>query len=165
MRTRTTGKPVTRWVGCTCARLTDESGFSLVLALVVVAALSLSTASLVSLVTSNERAYGRDRQDARVFNVAEAGLNEGIAYLSTQNTLLISSVSPTNFTVDGRSGVWSATKTATSPTVDIWTIDSRATAGLSKKKLSVQLAANKSLLSNPASGVWAKGFFVADPDA
>src|SRR5512132_3902530 len=61
----------------------DESGTSLVLALLVAAALTISTASLTSLVTSNETSFGRDRQEARAFNVAEAGLNYAVSYLTT----------------------------------------------------------------------------------
>ena len=80
--------------------LADESGLALVLALIVVAALSDSTASMIMLVTSNQTAVGRDRQEERAFNMAEAGLNEAVSYLSTQNTLLISSVSPTDFSLD-----------------------------------------------------------------
>ena len=41
---------------------TDERGVSLVLALVMIAALSLATASLSSLVVSNAKSFGRDSQ-------------------------------------------------------------------------------------------------------
>ena len=159
---RTSGKPRRRLVGGVRARLADESGLALVLALIVVAALSASTASMIMLVTSNQTAVGRDRQEERAFNMAEAGLNEAVSYLSTQNTLLISSVSPTDFSLDNGTGQWSATKTATTPTVDTWTLYSRATSGNVSRKVSVQLAANKSVINTPSWAGWGKGFFIAD---
>src|SRR4051794_28273928 len=161
---RILGTLVRRPVAAVRARLAEESGFALVLALVVVATLSIATASTITLVTSNETAVGRDRQEERAFNIAEAGLNEAISYLSTQNTLSISAVSPTNYSLDGGSGQWTATKTGSSSTVDTWTLESQATSGKSSRKVSVQLAANKTNVSSPASGVWGKGFFVADPN-
>src|SRR5438128_11939275 len=64
------------------ALVDDERGISLVLALLVVAALSISTAALATLITSNEHAFGRDRQETLAFNTAEAGLNYSISYLA-----------------------------------------------------------------------------------
>ena len=126
---RTSGTPGRRSVGGVRNRLSDESGIALVLALVVVAALSVSTASLITLVTSNQTAVGRDRQEERAFNIAEAGLNEAVSYLSTQDTLAISSVAATNYSLDNGSGQWWATKTASTSTVDTWTIYAKATSG------------------------------------
>lgn len=160
---RTSESRVRRRFRCIRRRLSDESGVSLVLVLLVVSALSISTAAMTQLVTSNEAAYGRDRQEVRASSVGEAGLNEGVSYLSNQDNLLISSVSPQTFSLDSGTGQWWADKTATTATVDTWTIYSQATVGKVTRKFSVQLAANKSVVSTPASGVWAKGFFVADP--
>ena len=160
---RTSGKPGRRLVLGVRERLSDESGLALALALIVVVALSVATASMITLVTSNQTAVGRDRQEERAFNIAEAGLNEAVSYLSTQDTLSISSVAATNYTLDNGSGQWWASKTATSSTVDTWTLYAQATSGSAKRKVSVKLAANKSVISTPASGVWGMGFFVADP--
>ena len=63
-------------------RARDERGVSLVLSLLIVAALSISTAALATLITSNEHAFGRDRQETLAFNTAEAGLNYSISYLA-----------------------------------------------------------------------------------
>jgi Tfp pilus assembly protein PilX len=145
------------------ARLSNESGLALVMALLVVAALSVGTASLIMLVTSNQNAVGRDRQEERAFNIAEAGLNEAVSYLSTQDTLAISTVGATDYSLDNGSGQWWADKTASTSTVDTWTLYSRATFGKTSRKVSVQLAANKTVVSTPASATWGKGFFVADP--
>src|SRR4051812_11050887 len=111
---RISGKPVLRLPASVRARLSDESGFALVLALVVVATLSIATASTITLVTSNETAVGGDRQEERAFNIAEAGLNEAVSYLSAQDTLSISAVAATGYNLDGGSGQWWATKTVTS---------------------------------------------------
>ena len=160
---RTSGTPGRRLAAGVRKRLSNESGLALVLALIVVAALSVATASMIMLVTSNQTAVGRDRQEERAFNIAEAGLNEAVSYLSTQDTLSISAVAATDYSLDNGSGQWWATKTATSSTVDTWTLYAQATSGSAKRKVSVKLAANKSVISTPASGVWGLGFFVADP--
>ena len=162
---RTSGKPGRPPVGAVRARLSDERGLALVMALLVVAALSASTAALIMLVTSNQTAVARDRQEERAFNIAEAGLNEGVSYLSKQNTLSISSVAATNYSLDNGSGQWWATKTATSALVDTWTLYSRATSAKVSRKVSVQLVANKNVINTPACGGWGKGFFVADPSS
>jgi hypothetical protein len=128
----------------------------------MVAALSVATASLIMLVTSNQTAVGRDRQEERAFNIAEAGLNEAVSYLSTQDTLAISSVAPTGYNLDGGSGQWSATKTSSTTTVDTWTLLAQATSGSAKRKVSVKLAANKGVLITPTAASWGKGFFIAD---
>src|SRR5207244_8854563 len=67
-------------------RARDERGVSLVLSLLIVAALSISTAALATLITSNEHAFGRDRQETLAFNTAEAGLNYSISYRSEEHT-------------------------------------------------------------------------------
>ena len=54
---------------------------ALVLALIVVAAMSISTVALVGLVTSNETAFGRDRQEIRALNIGQSGLNYGVSYM------------------------------------------------------------------------------------
>ena len=141
---RTSGKPGRRSVLGVRKRLSNESGLALVLALIVVAALSVATASMIMLVTSNQTAVGRDRQEERAFNIAEAGLNEAVSYLSTQDTLSISSVAATDYNLDNGSGQWWATKTASTSTVDTWTLYAQATSGSAKRKVSVKLAANKS---------------------
>src|SRR5262245_14866859 len=58
-----------------CAR---EDGIALALAVLVLGILTISTAAMITAVTSNERAFGRDRQTNRALNVAEAGLNAGV---------------------------------------------------------------------------------------
>jgi hypothetical protein len=57
----------------------SESGQSLVLAFIVMCALSITVGGVISYSTSNESQFGRDRQLDRAFHIAEAGLNNGIA--------------------------------------------------------------------------------------
>src|SRR6476620_8121074 len=132
---RTSGKPGRRLVLGVRKRLSNESGLALVLALIVVAALSVSTAAMITLVTSHQTAVGRDRQEERAFNIAEAGLNEAVSYLSTQDTLSISSVAATNYSLDNGSGQWWASKTSSTSTVDTWTLYAQATSGSTKRKV------------------------------
>src|SRR5262249_19368889 len=121
-------------------------------------------------------AFGRDRVEERAFNVGEAGLNQAISRLSqvaSQETLPANTAVPsgctpyassgTSFTVESGSGYWCAAKATCATVTDIWTIYSVATVGSVTRKFSVQMAANKSVVSSPVSSVWAKGFFVADP--
>src|SRR5262249_58755171 len=55
-----------------------EDGMALILAVIVMAVLTIGTAATVELVKSNEHAFGRDRQVNRALNIAEAGLNAGV---------------------------------------------------------------------------------------
>ena len=160
---RTSGKPGRRSVDGVRARLSDESGLALVLALVVVAALSVATASLIMLVTSNQTAVGRDRQEERAFNIAEAGPERGcLVPLHAEHA---------EHLVGRRDELLASTAAAASggprrrqprSTVDTWTLYAQATSGKSTRKVSVKLAANKSVISTPSSASWGKGFFVAD---
>ena len=59
-------------------RTSSESGQSLVLAFIVMCALSITVGGVISFTTSNESQFGRDRQLNRAFHIAEAGLNNGI---------------------------------------------------------------------------------------
>src|SRR4051812_42684391 len=60
----------------------EERGVALVLTLLIVSALTISTAAVAALMISNERAFGRDRQEVLALNTAEAGLNYGLSALA-----------------------------------------------------------------------------------
>lgn len=78
------------------SRVTDESGFALVLALAVVVALGAATTSVAYYATSNFHAAGHDRSAQSAFSLAEAGLN--LAYSTLENAPnpgMASAVSPT----------------------------------------------------------------------
>ncbi len=63
-------------------RAAEERGVTLIIALLITSALTITTAALALLVTSNEHAFGRDRQETLAFNTGEAGLNYAISYLA-----------------------------------------------------------------------------------
>ena len=56
-----------------------EEGQSLVVALVLVSALTISIAGIITFTTSNERSFGRDRVSDRALAAAEAGLANGVS--------------------------------------------------------------------------------------
>jgi hypothetical protein len=66
-------------------RLSSESGQSLVLAFIVMCALSITVGGVISFTTSNESQFGRDRQLDRAFHIAEAGLNNGIQVVASKD--------------------------------------------------------------------------------
>jgi Tfp pilus assembly protein PilX len=85
-------------------RWADEDGIALILALLVMGVLTIATASTITLVTSNEHTFGRDRQTNRALNIAEAGLNGAVAALKA-SPATVTSLPPASGTVD--QGAWS----------------------------------------------------------
>ena len=156
-------------------RLADERGVALALSLLVVAALSITTAALAELIASNEHAFGRDRQERLAFNTAEAGLNYGISYLAQTadpngttaiNTSIGSSGTPIPFGTTAPAGTgkggWWATKTAAHQ----WTIWANGTSpnGQVVRHLAVQVVSKTEVGTvTPASLAWGFGLFVANP--
>ena len=65
----------------------SESGQSLVLAFIVMCALSITVGGVISFTTSNESQFGRDRQLDRAFHIAEAGLNNGIEVIEKKDSV------------------------------------------------------------------------------
>jgi hypothetical protein len=116
------------------ARLSPETGQSLVLALIMVLALTVSTAGLITYLTSNEGSFSRDRSATRALGVAEAGIQNAISVLSEYDKTLdlpqgthLPATGSTSYTVDGGTGSWSAVKTQlhdASHQYDIWAITS-----------------------------------------
>lgn len=135
----------------------------------VVVALSISAAGLSGLIASNQTAYGRDRQDERAFNNAEAGLNYALAKLSTLNSASygpFSTIDWTPFPIDDGSnnGAWRAVKSSLLGANTYWTVYSRATIGRVTRNVKVKVAAPQTAAATPASAVWGLGFFIADPN-
>ena len=149
----------------------DERGITLVIMLVMIAVLTAASASLMTLVVSNTKAFGRDQQSSRSFNVAEAGLNYGISRLTTYDptgslavgSTLGSSAVPQTFTLDGASGNggWWAEKIA--PTV--WTVYAQASSpnGTISRRVAVNTTTNTTVTNIQASAAWGYGLFVASP--
>lgn len=95
-------------------RLRDEAGQSLVLALVVLGALTVGTAGIITFMTSNEKSFTESIDANRALSAAEAGLQNGISvitqYDSSFNKADGTVISPTSFTTSGGSGTWWAVK-------------------------------------------------------
>jgi Tfp pilus assembly protein PilX len=102
----------------------SESGQSLVLAFIVMFALSITVGGVISFTTSNESQFGRDRQLDRAFHIAEAGLNNGIEVVektdpsndSSKIGLRVPATGTYPLSLDGGLGSYYVQKyTATSP--------------------------------------------------
>src|SRR5262249_10025759 len=147
------------------ARLRDEQGIALVLALVVTGTLSIMIVSVATFMTSNEQNAARDRDIARALNTAEAGLNNGLAVLTQQDSTgtqpIGSTLSSTTFSIDGGSGTYSATKTSALE----WTISATGTSpnGRVIRKLELKLDGTQSTQSTQQSPGYGYGFFVKPP--
>jgi len=92
----------------------SESGQSLIMALVVMFALSLSVAGIYAYMTGNEGAFNRDGQSVRALSDAEAGLNNGLATVTkndpTNAVAVNTTYGPTTVQLDHGSVTYSATK-------------------------------------------------------
>ena len=146
----------------------DERGMALVLALLIVSALTITTAALSLLMTSNEHAYGRDRQEERAFNLAETGINNAIANLSTtQSYSYVQNASVTSGgtrSFGGGTYSWTAQKKSPAGAVtDYWTIISTGAYANVTPKVAVDVAAQNATTNKPAEGSWAYGIFVGNP--
>jgi len=168
---RSTGRAHEHWLTRLGSRARAENGVALVLALLVVSALSISTAAIALLVTSNEHAFGRDRQETLAFNTGEAGLNYAIATLAKTtdpngNAAIGTTVPATSYGASGiggtGDGVWWATKTA----AHIWKVYATGTSpnGQVTREVSIQVK-SKTVPGTvvPASLAWSFGLFVANP--
>ena len=139
------------------ALLRREDGSSLLLALILLAAFSVSTAGLVQFSRANEFGSGRERQATRSFSIAESGLHYGIAAVVNRDpsdALAVSStVSSTSVSVDGGTATYSATKTA----AGLWTVYSTGVSpnGAVTRQLSIQVGAGGTQAS-----AWNWGFAI-----
>ncbi|MGZ4339142.1 MAG: hypothetical protein ACXVQ3_03705 [Gaiellaceae bacterium] len=93
---------------------TSESGQALVLAMVVMSALTISIGALISFTTGNETQFGRDRESARAFHVAEAGVNNALSVLVNADDNDVqavgSTLGPFAIALDGANGTYRMTK-------------------------------------------------------
>ena len=132
--------------------------------------LTIATAATITALTSNEHSFGRDRQTNRALNIAEAGLNAGLAAVKAL-PVDATSLSPASGTVD--QGSWSYTATraqdATDPDVYNWTItgtgispDTHVTRIVSTK-VKETVVHTSTTITHPASPAYKYGFFLGDP--
>jgi Tfp pilus assembly protein PilX len=98
----------------------NESGQSLVLAMIVMSALTISIGALVSFTTGNEAQFSRDRDSARAFHAAESGVNNALSIIVNNDDNDVQTVGtklgPYAFTLDGASGTYELTKFAATDT-------------------------------------------------
>jgi hypothetical protein len=113
------------------ARLADERGIALVMAIGILAALTLMLPSVIALTTSNARSASRSNADQKAFALAEAGLNNALSVLHGNYpgtvaypgdaTLLPARTTP----YEGGSATWSGTLTG--PLAGEWRYEWRLT--------------------------------------
>jgi hypothetical protein len=155
---------------CAFVRLKDESGQSLVLALVITASLMITTTGIIQYTTANEVAYGRDREAQRALNIAEAGLNNGMGTAvttdPTDGTAIGTTLGPNYYTIDGAptSGstrpYWTATKTADKT----WVITATGfspSGAVSRQLQTTVYDSAITVTTQPQSPVYNYGFFIA----
>lgn len=148
----------------------NEGGQTLVLALVVMLALTLSSAGVIGYMTSNQNSFSRDSQENRALDIAEAGLQQGIATVTQWDPQLnrlrypdsTGSLPSTSYSFDGGNGTFSAIKTKaykSGDTTDVWTVTATATYGKVTRTVTQQTYATAS--TTPPSPVYGYGLYVA----
>jgi Tfp pilus assembly protein PilX len=156
--------------------IAEEAGQSLLLAIVIVGALTITTAGLLTFMGSNETSAGRDREVVRSVSAAEAGLSNGISRImrnDVSNTVAVNTTWTDSTTVDGASDQYTMTKsksvavdnTTTPPTTItsyVWNITSTATYGKVQRILSQQV---KYIQGGDDAVVYKYGLFVGAPPA
>jgi hypothetical protein len=151
--------------------LRQEGGQSLVLAIIVVSALTISTAGLITYMTANESSFSRTRDANRSLEVAEAGLQYGISVLSKYDQTLSlpvgATLASTSYTFDGGQGSYSAVKQYHNDPnhLDAWIITSTGLSPDGRVTRTVQQGAQASLLHFPGSPVYNYALYVSgDPN-
>lgn len=152
----------------------QEEGIALILSLIVMGVLTITTAAVVTATTSNEHAFGRDRQANRALNIAEAGLNAGVAELKG-SPATTTSLPDASGSLDG--GTWSLTASraqdATNPDLYVWTLTSTGTSPdgrvqrviSTKVKQTITHHSTTTTATTPVSPVYGYGFFLGDPSS
>lgn len=152
----------------------QEDGIALVLSVIVMFVLTIATAATITAATSNEHAFGRDRQTNRALNIAEAGLGAGanaVKALAASAT----SISPGSGATDGGSWSYTATRAqdATNPDLYYWTITSTGVSpdGSATRIVSTKVAqtithhSSTQVIHHDASPAYLYGFFLGDPSS
>ncbi len=149
-------------------RLGAEDGVALVLAIVIVAALTISSAALVRLATANQRAFTRDALQTRAFHVAEAGLNVGIGTLRStdpagavvQGSAVGSEASPVAC-CEGLGGWWAEKLTPV-----VWKVWAQglSPSGEVLRRVATEVTVDATSVNAQPSLAWSYDFFAAAPE-
>ena len=156
--------------------LPQERGFSLVLAISIVATLTIVTVGVASVVTSNERSASHSADTTRAFFNAEFGLGVGESYISSadpSNSASAMSHSGSglisgNTTTKPSTYSYTATKTVPADANAYWTIDATGVRGYVTRKLRLTVNAKMIGAEGPptttttqtVSSIWGWGVFV-----
>lgn len=148
------------------------------LALIVMSALTISIGALVSFTTGNESQFGRDREAARAFHAAEAGLNNGLSLIVNNDDQDVQTVGttlgPFGITLDGATGNYSLTKHgATDPecrqtagtAASCWVITGTALSPNGKIRRTLEETARWVLANNAVPEIFSYGLVVDNQGA
>jgi Tfp pilus assembly protein PilX len=162
----------------------SESGQSLVLAMIVMSALTISIGALVSFTTGNEAQFSRDRDSSRAFHAAEAGVNNALSIIVNNDDDDVQPVyttlgpypisgdqtcSPATCNVDGAKGTYTLKKyastdpecTQTAGTASsCWVITGTATSPNGKIRRTIQETAHWVMANNTVPEVFNYGLVV-----
>lgn len=154
--------------------ISEEAGQSLLLAIIIIAALTITTAGVITFMGSNETSAGRDREVVRSLSGAEAGLSNGISTIvqsDAHNTLPVPSTLSGSTKVDGAQVDYTLTKssttdsTTTPPTTTfLWTINSTGSYGAVSRTVQQQVKYIQGVHQD-ASVDYKYGLFVGAPPA
>jgi Tfp pilus assembly protein PilX len=168
------GTPDDSWIARIRRRWVQQDGIALVLSLIVMGVLTVSTAAIITQTNSSEHAFGRDRQTNRALNIAEAGLNAGIATLQDSPASTTSLPGATG-TLDHGSWSYTASRVQddTDPDAYVWTITSTGTSPdtnvqriiSTKVRQTVVHHSSSTTISTPVSPAYLYGFFMGDPSS
>ena len=136
--------------------------------------LTVTVAGTITAVTANEHAFGRDRQTNRALNIAEAGLNAGVAAVKALPATA-TSIRRASGTADHGSWSYTATRAqdATNPDLYIWTItstgispDGNVTRIVSQKVAqTITHHSSAQTVHHDPSPAYQYGFFLGDPSS
>jgi hypothetical protein len=139
----------------------------LILAISIVAVLTVSTAATIQIVQSNQVSSNRERQATRALAIGEAGLDKAVAAVVTNDPNATqptgTTVASTSYTFDGGSGTFSATKQADGSWVGTATAVSPD--GKVTRKVETTVSPHQTTTGSAISPVYGYGFFMADPTA
>jgi Tfp pilus assembly protein PilX len=162
IRRRATGRAT--WSG--------EDGIALILSVIVISVLTIATAATITMVNSNEHAFGRDREVNRALNIAEAGLNAGVAGVKALPATA-TSLPDASGTTDHGSWSYTASRVqdATNPDLYIWTVTSTGLSPIDNVTRVVSRKVSQTIIhhstttstTTPTSEAYLYNFFLGDP--
>ncbi|MGN6797998.1 MAG: pilus assembly PilX family protein [Gaiellaceae bacterium] len=169
-------------------KLKSDGGQSLVLAMIILSALTISIGALVSFTTGNETQFSRDRDSSRAFHAAEAGVNNALSLIVNNDDqdvqtpgvtlgpypITAQSTCTSNCNYDGATGTYTLTKyaanqpqcTQTAGTASsCWVITGTAVSPNGKVRRTIQETAHWVAANNTVPEVFNYGLVVDNQGA